>query len=164
MNELLNKLTSYNLFNYLLPGAIFVVIAEKTSSFSFIQENIFLAFFLYYFIGMIISRIGSLIIEPLLTKLKIIKYSPYSQFLAASKKDSKIDILLEANNTYRTICSLFLLLIVLKSYEFLLIKFPELNKWNSVLLLFGLLILFVLSFRKQTRYITKRIDHNIKNE
>ena len=164
MKEFIDKLTSYRLFNYLLPGIIFVVIADQTSTFSFIQENIILAFFLYYFIGMIISRIGSLIIEPILIKLKLIIYSPYPDYIAASKKDKKIDLLLEENNTYRTICALFLVLIVLKMYEFLLIKFAFFSKWNSWILIVGIFILFVFSFRKQTNFITKRINNNIKNE
>ncbi|MCK4820654.1 hypothetical protein KA005_33120 [bacterium] len=157
MKDLLDKLSSYNIFNYLLPGIIFVVLAEKLTSFSFVQKDIILGVFLYYFIGMVISRIGSLTIEPTLKKLKFISFASYPQFVAASKQDDKIDILSEANNMYRTFCSVFLFLIVLKCYELISKKYPGLDKWSSEVLIIGLLVLFLFSYRKQTKYITKRV-------
>ena len=66
MKELLDKLSSYNIFNYLLPGILFSVLASKTTELNLIQIDIILGVFVYYFIGLIISRIGSLIIEPIL--------------------------------------------------------------------------------------------------
>ena len=66
MKELLDKLSSYNLFNYLFPGILFVTIAKETTSLDLLQENIITGVFLYYFIGLVISRVGSLLIEPLL--------------------------------------------------------------------------------------------------
>ncbi len=164
MNALLNKLSSYNIFNYLLPGIIFVVLAEKLTSFSFVQKDIILGVFLYYFIGMIISRIGSLIIEPILKSIKFVSFSSYSQFVTASKHDEKIDILSETNNMYRTFCSVFLFLITLKVYELLLIKFHDLSSYNSLVIIIALLILFLFSYKKQTKYITKRIASQTNKE
>ena len=63
MKDLLDKLSSYNLFNYLLPGAIFVAASQRISSHAFRDENIVIELFLVYFIGMVISRVGSLTIE-----------------------------------------------------------------------------------------------------
>lgn len=146
MKDLLDKLSSYNIFNYLLSGIIFVVLAEKLTSFSFVQEDIILGVFLYYFIGMVISRIGSLIIEPTLKKLKFISFASYPQFVTASKQDDKIEILSETNNMYRTFCSVFLFLIILKCYEFISKKCPGFDKWNSEVLIIGLLVLFLFSY------------------
>lgn len=157
MKDLLDKLSSYNIFNYLLPGIIFVVLSEKLTSFSFVQKDIVIGVFLYYFIGMIISRIGSLIIEPTLKKIKFISFAAYPQFVAASKIDDKIDILSETNNMYRTFCSVFIFLIVLKCYELILKKLPGFDRYNSLVLIIGLLVLFLFSYKKQTKYITKRI-------
>ena len=72
MEKLLEKLTSYNLFNYLLPGIIFSVLLEKTTNYSIIHKDILIEAFLAYFIGLIISRVSSLIIEPLLIKISCI--------------------------------------------------------------------------------------------
>ena len=158
MKDLLEKLSSYNIFNYLLPGIIFVVIAEKLTSFSLVQNDIIIGVFLYYFIGLVISRIGSLFIEPILKKIKFITFAPYSEFVTASKKDVKLDTLSEVNNMYRTFCSLFLVLLIIKCYDFISKKYPVISEWNSVVIAIGLLLLFLFSYRKQTQYMKKRVN------
>ena len=160
MKDLLSKLSSYNLFNYLLPGIIFAVLASEFTHYSFIQQDIIIGLFLYYFIGLAVSRFGSLTIEPLLKRLSFLKFSEYKDFIVASKKDEKLELLSEINNTYRTLCSLFTLLLLLKLYEVVETKLPFLAKWNLLILLLVLLIMFLLSYRKQTGYITKRVDAN----
>jgi hypothetical protein len=90
MKEILEKISSYNLFNYLLPGTVFVFVLAKISEHNFIQKDLLIGAFLYYFIGLIISRIGSVIIEPLLKKWNFLKFAEYSDFVIYSKKDDKI--------------------------------------------------------------------------
>ena len=157
MKELLSKLSSYNLFNYLLPGIIFALLASEVTRYSFIQQDIIIGAFLYYFIGLVISRFGSLAIEPLLKRLSFLQFADYKDFIVASKKDEKIELLSEVNNTYRTLSSLFILLLLLKLYEKVEGRFPILKEWEAVILMVLLLIVFLLSYRKQTGYITKRI-------
>lgn len=158
MKDLLDKLSSYNIFNYLLPGIVFVVLAKALTTFQLVQQDIILGVFLYYFIGLVISRLGSIAIEPLLKWSRIVDFAPYADFVLASKEDKTLDVLSEANNMYRTFCSLFASLILLKIYERISISFPILGQWSSEFLIVGLLVLFCFSFRKQTRYITKRIQ------
>lgn len=160
MKDLLDKLSSYNLFNYLFPGILFAVFSEKTTSYKFLQENLAIGVFVYYFIGLVISRIGSLLIEPIFKKFSVLKFADYKDFVAASKKDSKIETLSEVNNMYRTLSSMFLLLLFLKLYESILSTVPMLKNWNPHLLIVGLLTLFLMSYKKQTSYITKRIESN----
>lgn len=163
MKDLLDKLSSYNIFNYLFPGIIFVVLSEVVTSFSFIQQDIILGVFLYYFIGLVISRVGSLLIEPFFKKIRFVKFAAYSEFISASKKDDKLNVLSEANNMYRTFCSLFFALIFLKLYDLLAEKIPTLGRWGDEILIIGFFILFCFSYRKQTQYITKRIDTEMTN-
>ena len=160
MKDILSKLSSYNLFNYLLPGIIFVILASEFTHYSFIQQDIVIGVFLYYFIGLVISRFGSLVIEPLLKYLSFLKFADYKDFVAVSKKDEKIELLSEVNNTYRTLSSLFTLLLLLKLYEKIEGRFPVLQEWDALVLVVLLLVLFLLSYRKQTSYITKRIEVN----
>jgi len=129
MKDLLEKLSSYNIFNYLLPGIVFVVLADKVTTFRFAQQDIVLGVFLYYFIGLIVSRLGSLTIEPLLKWSKFVKFSPYADFISASKEDKSLEVLSETNNMYRTFCSLFMCLIFLKAYERLSVVLPILGRW-----------------------------------
>src|SRR6266478_1367926 len=160
LKEILDKLSSYNIFNYLLPGIVFVVLAGKLTHYSLVQSDIFLGAFLYYFIGLVISRIGSLVIEPSLKKLSFVKFADYRDFVVAAKIDPKLEILSESNNTYRTLSAMFLLLIALKIYEKGSSYFPRIETWNAELAVVLLFVMFLFAYRKQTRYITKRVEAN----
>jgi hypothetical protein len=157
MNDLLSKISSYNLFNYLLPGIRFAVLATETTRYSFLQHDIVVGAFVYYFIGMVVSRVGSIVVEPFLKRTSFLKFADYKEFVAASNKDPKIELLSEVNNTYRTLCSLFLLLLLLKLYEKIEGRFPVLRDWNLLVLVVLLLFVFLFAYRKQTRYITQRV-------
>lgn len=160
MKEILDKISSYNLFNYLLPGVLFVIIMDHFTIYSFVIDNLVIGAFTYYFIGLVISRFGSLIIEPLLIKISFLKFSDYKEFVSATKKDPKIDLLSESNNMYRTFSSMLILLVLLKIYELIESKFQMLKNWDPYILIVVLLIIFLYSYRKQTEYITKRIKAN----
>ena len=160
MKDILSKLSSYNLFNYLFPGILFVIVAGKVTQYSLIQQDVIIGVFLYYFIGLVVSRFGSLVIEPLLRGVSFLHFADYRDFVAASKKDEKLELLSEVNNTYRTLCSLFTLLLLLKLYEVIETNLPFLAEWNTLVLLVLVLIMFLFSYRKQTGYITKRIKAN----
>ncbi|MFD0949120.1 hypothetical protein ACFQ0F_01700 [Paraperlucidibaca wandonensis] len=157
MKDLLEKLSTYNIFNYLLPGMVFVAIAKSLTKYNFVQEEIFTGVFLYYFIGLVISRIGSIIIEPLLKWIKFVKFSEYRDYVEASSKDKLIEVLSEANNMYRTFLSLFIFLAFLRIYESLSEHFQFLNDFSPELAIIGLLALFAFSYSKQTAYITRRV-------
>lgn len=160
MNELLSKLSSYNVFNYLLPGIVFAVLAGEIIHHPIVQADILTGAFLYYFVGLVVSRFGSLIIEPLLKGLSFVEFADYKDFVSVSKKDPQLEVLSEVNNTYRTLASLFSLLLLLKLYVTLEGKFPYLKGWDAAILAVLLLVMFLFSYRKQTSYITKRIKAN----
>jgi hypothetical protein len=162
MKEILEKLTSYNLFNYLLPGVLFAIILDGVTSYSLIQDDIIVGAFVYYFAGLVVSRVGSLVIEPLLKKVGFLNFVPYPEYAAAIKVDPTIEILSEANNMYRSFTALFLLLIFAKTYEMIAIAkhIPENLVLPSVVVILS--ILFLLSYRKQTTYVVKRINSTKK--
>lgn len=161
MSEFLGKLSTYNLFNYLFTGVLFVAIASYFTPFSFVQENLVLAPFVYYFIGLVLSRIGSLVIEPILKWVKFVRFADYSHYITASKNDPQIEILSEANNVYRTLCALFFAVIFLKIYAVAEQTYPILHNFTTPALIAVLFLMFLLAYRKQTNYITKRIAKNI---
>jgi hypothetical protein len=160
MLDLLNKISSYNLFNYLLPGVLFAVMASKLTHYSFLGYEVVVAAFLYYFIGLVVSRFGSLIVEPVLKSVGLVKFADYASFIAASKKDPKVELLSEVNNTYRTLCSLFVLLLLLKLYERLSVRWLLLERFHVIILALLLFVTFVFAYRKQTEFVKKRIKAN----
>lgn len=157
MKDLFDKLSSYNIFNYLLPGVLFAYFAEKITSYHIIHKDFLTAIFLYYFIGLVISRLGSLILEPILRKIRFVKFAPYEDFVRCAKDDPKLDILSEANNMYRTLASLFFSIVTLVLYEKFTKGIGISRETSNTILCILLFILFVWSYRKQTAYITKRI-------
>ncbi|MBU0466103.1 MAG: hypothetical protein KKF39_00320 [Nanoarchaeota archaeon] len=162
MKDLIDKLSSYNLFNYLMPGVVFVVLAETLTNYSFVQKDIVIGIFSYYFIGLVISRFGSLVVEPSLKKISFLKFADYSDFITASKEDEKIDLFSEINNTYRTLCSCFTLLIVLKIVESLSNRFQFIKEWTAFSLVLILLVVFLFAYKKQTDYTRKRVEAKVK--
>ncbi len=163
MQDLLGKISSYNLFNYLFSGVLFVVLSAALTTHSFIQKDIVIGIFLYYFIGLVMSRIGSLIIEPILKLFSFVKLASYSDFIIALKKDHGLDILSEVNNVYRTLISVCVSVIFLMLYDLLKMEFPWFQGYETYLLLLFLMFLFLFAYRKQTGYITRRIKINLQN-
>lgn len=158
MKDLLDKISSYQIFNYLFPGAVFVALAEWATPYTFIQDDLLIGAFVYYFIGLVVSRVGSLAVEPAIRWSRIVAFADYKDFIKACKNDEKIELLSEVNNTYRTLCSLFLLLLLLKFYGWIAHYWIWLDAIAKPLGLFALLCLFVLSYKKQTEYLVKRVE------
>ena len=62
MEKIVEKIEDYNLFNYLLPGIIFSYALKYYLGIDVFQTNAIEMIFIYYFIGSVISRIGSVFI------------------------------------------------------------------------------------------------------
>ena len=73
LDKFLEKISSYNLLNNLFPGAVFCFLAYKLCGVTLIANSIIESLFVYYFVGMVISRVGSIFIEPVLEKVKFVK-------------------------------------------------------------------------------------------
>lgn len=165
MTTLIRKLSSYNILNNLLPGILFIFFWDRMfpqAQFALNKEAYIENAFIYYFFGMVISRIGSTIIEEIYKKIKFIKYSEYTDYVNAEKLDSKLSILVETNNLYRTSTAIFFTLCIAKTvliiYNNSICSALEQIFDDSLLMaMLSLFILFSFSFRKQTNYITQRV-------
>ena len=130
LDKLLDKISSYNIINYLLPGGVFCYLFQYFAGVNFLHMGVDLSkmsaggaitsivesLFIYYFVGIVISRVGSLLIEPFSQKMHLIDLTDEEGFAAASKEDSKLDVLLETNNLYRTMSAGFFLLFELRFF------------------------------------------------
>lgn len=125
-------------------------------------DDLLILAFLAYFIGLTVSRVGSVIVEPFLKKIKVLKFREYSDFITASQKDEKINTLSEQNNMYRTIVSMLVIMWLLKVYV-LISKYYNFWEYDVYIFLLLLCVLFILAYIKQTKYITSRIDRIVKN-
>jgi len=158
MNSVFEKLGSYQLLTNLLPGAFFGLAIKYFLNMNLPSENIGEVIVVYYFIGLFIGRIGSLVVEPVLKKLHFVKFTDYDNFTNAEKVDSKIDTLSEMNNFLRALLTCVLLLPVMKMGQELSLYWLwfEANWiWIVIVILF---VLLLFSYSKQSTYIRKRAE------
>ncbi|MEN6463053.1 MAG: hypothetical protein ABFC94_17005 [Syntrophomonas sp.] len=157
MSSILEKLGSYQILTNLLPGAFFVL-ALKFFFGLILPTNVAEDIAVYYFMGLIINRIGSLVVEPILKKFHFTQYASYPDFVKAAKADTKVDTLSEMNNYTRSLLTCVLLLPVMRILQAWSLKWTwfSLNwKWCLIALL---IVLFLFSYRKQTDYVRKRVE------
>lgn len=163
MKDLLEKLSTYNIFNYLFPGVLVAVFGTAVSSFDLLADDIVVGVFLYYFYGLVVSRIGSLVIEPILKWARVVRFASYTDFVVASRIDKKIDMLSEQNNVYRTLASTFLCLTLLGLADWALARLPTLSVYRAHITVLLLLVLFIWSYRKQTNYVSARVKTALRS-
>lgn len=156
------KVSSYQIFTFLFPGAVFLAVLSQLYPKTVPEFNIWEKLFLCYTVGMIISRIGSLVLEEFLFWLSNIWWHffdriDYKKLILAERKDSKVNMLLQVCNTYRTMAAVFLSLLIV----------AVVNKWSSmdlkftcgiIVLSITMIILFSLSYVKQYKYVKKRVE------
>jgi hypothetical protein len=121
-----------------------------------IIENVLIC----YFVGMVNSRLGSLVLERFLLKVRFIKYAPHDEYAKAEKSDAKITALTEENNMFRSLANAMLILLLAYGAKNISVveNFVVNNfKWIAIV---ALLIIYICSFKKQTKYIKKRVDEN----
>lgn len=158
MEKLLEKLSSYNILNNLIPGGAFIWLCNF-GGISFISSSsIVETLFIYYFCGMVVSRVGSLVVETLCIKAKFFTYAQKKDYIKATKKDQLIEELLETSNLYRTCAGMILTVGICKFYVITSQIFcisREITVWIILCVLF---VIFVVAFCKQTRHILWRVD------
>lgn len=155
VNSLFNRLSSYQLLAILLPGAsllgymkIFLCIDIK------VDENVWWFLLSSYVTGVILSRIGSVVIEGIMKKFSYIKKYDIQKYINKRKEDDLVETLLSFANLYRSFSAVFLtlpIISILKGYK------PDEHCTMYILYLLSL-ILFVFSFYKQYGYFCNSVD------
>ncbi|CAI1260354.1 hypothetical protein AB4870_004618 [Yersinia enterocolitica] len=165
MESLFEKISAYNIFNNIIPGAVFCYFFNLFFSVNLGGDGTAYNLCLFYFWGVFVSRIGSLLIEMLAIKIKFVKYAPYGDYLMASRNDPDLKMFLEVNNMLRTFSAVFLCLLVVFLLSFLVQHFDI--KWFLIegfsiagsSASFFLFLIMMFAYRKQTSYIVKRINN-----
>lgn len=163
ISPLLERISRYNIFNYLIPGSALVLIFKYYIGYTIPTMELYEAMLLYYLVGLVNSRIGSLVLRPLLTRIKPFQVKPYGEYLEAERKDPKIQDLMIDNNMYRSFVSVFLISTI--GYLCGLVNCSSISSCSvtpHLARLLGLLllcVLFICAYRRQTRFIADRINN-----
>lgn len=157
INSLFNKLSAYQLLSLILPGASLLGIMKFIFSIDIkVDDNIWWFLLASYVVGIIISRIGSLLIEETFKKYGIIEKYDVTAYSDKRKEDDLVETLLSFANLYRSFCVLSFCLVIItgiKGYAFCIY-------WYYYLLELLLSVLFGASFCKQYKYFKDSIQIN----
>ena len=103
---LIDKLSQYNFLTNILPGTVLCILIKYIVGYNFfVIEDWYLMGVVFYFVGMVNNRFGSLIVEPFLKWIHFTKKAPYKDFVRAEKQDEKVTTLSMENNVFRSYIS-----------------------------------------------------------
>lgn len=159
------KFSLYQYLNFILTGLIFAgctivildiefyqkAVIDSLSKLSFSVEAVvlFIMIGIIYELGLIINRIGSVMIEPLYKKLHFVSFNNNYKLFNDRKRDYPIlDDLSREYALSRTQVSLFIILAVLS-----IIK----HRWVSLIIFLLLVLMFSVSMNKHSKKIVKII-------
>ncbi len=167
LKVIIEKLSQYNILTNILPGTILCIISTFCIGYNLlVTDNWYLQCVIFYFVGIVNNRFGSLVVEPLLKRMNILKFTSYKDYIIAESKDTKVTILSTENNVFRSCVSLCVIAILALIYRVLEDNIEWVNNCNSeykmMVLLILLLVVFILSYRKQTAYVNKRVKKVIE--
>jgi hypothetical protein len=149
VKNIIDKLSSYNLFNYLFPGFVFAFVLKESTGILPCLEFTIESVVIMYFSGLIISRVGSLIIEGILLKRSVIKEIDTRKLCDIIKDNPKLEIFYEAMNMYRTLAAVSLLLSILTILDMVINLSLNFTGIGCCLLEILIFILFTFAFYKQ---------------
>lgn len=161
IKTLIDKLSQYNFVTNILPGTMLCLMLKHIVGYDlFVTNEWYQMGIIFYFVGMVNNRFSSLVIELTMKKTKIVKFSNYKEFIAAEKKDSKITVLSMENNVFRSYISVCTISLIASLFKLIADNVNWIDEWKMQFLLVALLLLFMLSYRKQTSYVRERVEAN----
>ncbi len=160
VTKLLDKISAYQVVNYIIPGSVLCVLLKHMVGYDIIAFSMIENVIICYFVGLVNSRLGSLILRPILKKCRLVKDAPYDDFVRVEKYDAKLTVLSDINNVFRSFASVMLVLLIAYGIKHIeIIEKYIITNFNWIAILF-LLILFVFSIRKQTKFVKDRVEAN----
>lgn len=156
--NLLEKISSYNLVTNLIPGTVLTESLRGIGIPLVGSEKLATWLVLSYSLGLVSSRLGSLIAEPIAKRVGGFSDNTYTEFVLASQQDAKLDVLVETGNGYRTILGACLLFAFVLISNFLIPIEAKNSLKYAIICLTVILVIFGLSYKKQNSYITRRIE------
>ncbi|GLR46525.1 hypothetical protein [Sphingomonas astaxanthinifaciens] len=157
-----DKLDAYNLVANLVPGAALTYAFHATGIPSPKPEDIGAFVLVAFVIGVTVNRLGSIVLDPLMRKLRLLKPKDYRSFVTSEREDKKLETIVANAGLYHTFLTagvVFLSALLFRS------TLSQLNHdlLATVLVLMGMAVFF-LAFRKEDGYIHTRIDVSVARQ
>lgn len=164
LSTIFAKISSYNIVNYMIPGTALCILLNHFVGWDLIDVgNWYLSCLVFYFSGMVCSRVGSLIVEKSVKAIFGVKFADYEDYIRAEKKDEKLGRLNEESNAFRTYIAMMVILVICMIWNWLSEIFPCIKNVQNLLFVILLLAIFIGSYIKQVDYIARRVRFFTKN-
>ena len=164
MGSFTEKLSPYDFINNLFPGVLVLAFMAWSLNLSFTADgviSIVVYFCIVYFVGIIMSRLGSLVLEPIFRKTRIAKW--HKNYYVGERNDPKIPILLRDLNMYRSLAVSSLFCCLISPVAVFITKTISCCMClEAMLVLFIVAVIFTCSYGKQSRLIYRRVDEITK--
>lgn len=163
MTDFIKLISPYSFLNYFLSGVLFFVGAKYFLEINIPLNSDFHSFIILYFVGLIMNRIGSLFLEPFLQKVKFIKFAKYKDFCKAENRDKrgKLQTLSTVNNSFRSYTVVFMMLFIIEIVK-LFHNLKNCCEYIRLNVLLALLLIFLFSYKKQSKYVTDRVNNILR--
>ena len=162
--KLIEKISTYQILNYMIPGSVLCVLLKYWVGYDLIAFSAVENVIIVYFVGMVNSRLSSLVLKKILKKTRFIKETERDDFIMAEKKDAKLTVLSDINNMFRAMANVMLLLLVAYGMKYIgSIETFVLDNFNWIAI-GALFLLFLFSFREQTKVVKNRTEIDNKDK
>ncbi len=184
INGIMEMIGAYEILNNVIPGAIYAALVEKFTSLRFIKGDFIIDIIVYYFVGLLIGRIGSAFIrrpsknkkETMLKGIKcrvrsLLWAKPetercsednYDDYIKAEKVDAKVSRLSLIGDMYRTLASVSICVLLTIILDLLKVNTMIFSiSWVKIItVIIGCVIMafiFRSAYVKQAYYIRSRV-------
>ena len=160
LERIIERFSSYEVLNNIIPGAVYTIFTEKLTSFNIQTGNVWSDIILCYFIGLVIGRVGSLVVDRYLKWRKKLHAESHSEYVKAEQKDKLVRELSAINNMYRTFTAVALCLIFTVGFSLFWEEIQGCDCSKPVVIIIGFIILMIVfgkSYIKQTDYVASRV-------
>lgn len=158
MDKIFEALNHYDIVTCLIPGMVFCQLTDWIYGTRLIEGNSITLMIISYVLGIVVGRIGSVIIEPICEDTKIIVKADYERWRKAASQCEEVKTLTTKSTVYRSWIALMLIQIILL-FIFPLSAFAaDIGRCNLFFGQFIVFVLLILSYRKQIDYVRKRVD------
>lgn len=159
MDEVINKISAYDLLNALIPGGALTLSLKFFGYLDIDATNALYLLVLAYILGLVGSRVGSLVLEPIAKNQNWVKRD-YENYTKAQKDDDRLLNLTTIANMYRTLAGSIVVLAVLALGSLVPIDYRH---WLYIGYGIACFLLFFCGWVKQERYVARRVDINRKD-
>lgn len=161
MESILQNISEYRLLNNLIPGGFFVGALSWAAGWASSEVNFIFIIAISYVAGVVLSRLGSLIVEPVAKKVFKLEFAPYDEYCQAEKRYPKLASMNTENSTFRTFVAMSACLL-LGAPIIGLFGMGDGRALSLLVIASALAVaIFMLAYIKQTNYIVGRVKNEL---